>query len=93
MPKWQEDCRRVYSHEPRLKQQLCETHLDRNYVKIRTLLPAENILENWKYDRHRRDYDVGWVRKEFPKFTKKGAAYLQFGTPQGVPADLTQRRF
>lgn len=88
VPKWQEDCRRIYSHAPELQHQLCETHLDRNYVKIRTLLPDTDILTNWKWDRNRRDYDVGWVRKEFPKFTRKGAVYLPFGTPQGLPADL-----
>ena len=77
---WQEHCRREYSHAPGLQAQLCDTHLDRNYVRIRTLLAPSDILGQWEWDRRRRDYDIGWVRAQFPKFTKTGAKYLPFGT-------------
>ena len=56
---------------------LCDTHLDRNYVKIRTLVPPTDILKQWEWDRARRDYDIGWVRSAFPKFSKNGFKYLK----------------
>jgi hypothetical protein len=82
VPQWQEECRKTYAHNKELQTQLCETHLDRNYVKIRTLIPPEDILKQWKWDRQRRDYDIGWVRSTFPTFSPTGAKYLQ------LPAEL-----
>jgi hypothetical protein len=88
VPKWQQECRRTYAHNKALQGKLCETHLDRNYVKIRTMIPQKTILEQWQWDKARRDYDVGWVRHEFPKFSKTGGHYLKFGEEGSLPAAL-----
>ena len=82
VPKWQEECRNSYAHNPELQTQLCETHLNRNYVKIRTLVGEQDILQQWKWDKARRDYDVGFFRSHFPKFTPTGVSHLK------MPADL-----
>jgi len=82
VPKWQEECRNSYAHNPELQTQLCETHLNRNYVKIRTLVGPQDILQQWKWDKARRDYDVGFFRSHFPKFTPTGVSHLK------MPADL-----
>ena len=42
---WQQECRITYMHNEDLRAQLCETHLDRNYVKIRTFIPPTQILD------------------------------------------------
>ena len=59
VPDWQEECRSVYAHNTKLQHELCETHLDRNYIKIRTLVPETTILDQWAWDKERRDYDIG----------------------------------
>jgi hypothetical protein len=88
LPEWQEECRRTYAHNNELQAQLCETHLERNYVKIRTLIPQSDILDQWKWDKKRRDYDIGWVRKNFPKFSKTGAQYFKYGEEDSLPSDV-----
>eukprot|EP00927_Polykrikos_kofoidii_P077837 TRINITY_DN74745_c0_g1_i1.p1 TRINITY_DN74745_c0_g1~~TRINITY_DN74745_c0_g1_i1.p1 ORF type:complete len:385 (+),score=43.30 TRINITY_DN74745_c0_g1_i1:129-1283(+) len=69
---WQEDCRKAYSHDIELRGRLCETQLDRDNVKVRTLVPQEDILDQWRWEKRRRDYDVGKFRASLPKFTSTG---------------------
>jgi hypothetical protein len=91
LPEWQDECRRTYSHNKDLQKQLCETHLNRNYVKIRTLVPQKDILDQWKWDKARRDYDVGWVRSQFPKFSEKGAKYFKYGEAGSLPNEVHEQ--
>jgi hypothetical protein len=91
VPLWQDDCRRLHADDADLMAQLCETHLDRNYVRIRTMISSHDILKQWHWDRDRRDYDIGWMRAEFPKFTSTGALHLPSGTPGALPLALHER--
>lgn len=72
---WQADCRRAYADaDASLRHRLCETELDRQYVRIRTLVPPSSILKNWEWERRRRDYDLAYVRARLPTFTPTGFA-------------------
>eukprot|EP00928_Gymnodinium_smaydae_P004758 TRINITY_DN11623_c1_g1_i1.p1 TRINITY_DN11623_c1_g1~~TRINITY_DN11623_c1_g1_i1.p1 ORF type:complete len:440 (-),score=57.93 TRINITY_DN11623_c1_g1_i1:55-1374(-) len=77
VPAWQEECRNVYAKSAELKHRLCETHLDRNYVRIRTLIPPADILEQWTWDKRRRDFDEGLFRRRLPHFTETGFRLTQ----------------
>lgn len=70
---WQEECRETYHNNTEMQEQLCESHLDRNYVRIRTLIPPDDILDQWKWDKKRRDFDEGFFRSHLPKYTETGA--------------------
>jgi hypothetical protein len=52
------------------------------------MVPPADILGQWKWDKARRDYDIGWVRTQFPKFSKTGAQYFKFGEPGSLPPEL-----
>lgn len=72
VPEWQAECRRTYGHKALLQQKLCETHLDRNYVKIRTMFPQHDILRRWAQYKPWVDFDRGWFAANLPRFTKTG---------------------
>lgn len=72
VPKWQESCRREYNHSEHMRTKLCETSLSRNYVRIRTLVPPSDILDQWKWEFERRQFDDGFFRSQVPKFTDTG---------------------
>lgn len=83
VPKWQEQCRLTYSNSPAdVRERLCEHELNRNYVKIRTLIPQEDIVDQWKWDRRRRDFDVGYFSTRLPHFTPTGFKRMR------LPAEL-----
>jgi len=72
VPKWQESCRREYNRSEHMRRKLCEGELSRNYVKIRTLVPPSDILDQWKWEFERRQFDDGFFRSQVPKFTDTG---------------------
>ena len=55
--------------------------MDRNYVKIRALVPQEDIIEQWRWDRLRRDFDVNYFTQQLPHFTKTGFKRMTLPLP------------
>eukprot|EP00927_Polykrikos_kofoidii_P079465 TRINITY_DN76247_c0_g1_i1.p1 TRINITY_DN76247_c0_g1~~TRINITY_DN76247_c0_g1_i1.p1 ORF type:complete len:403 (-),score=43.64 TRINITY_DN76247_c0_g1_i1:126-1268(-) len=79
---WQDECQKSFHHDDELRKRLCETELQRSFVQIRTLVPQQDILDKWKWEKKRRDYDVGTFRHVLPKFTTSGFQKTQ------LPHDL-----
>lgn len=72
LPAWQDECRRNYGHDLEMRQQLCESHLERNYVKIRMQVPVEDIMDRWAKFKDWHDFDIGFYKAHAPQYTTHG---------------------